>query len=410
MEDEIDLRKYILLLVNHWRWIVGLTLLLMGAAFFYSQWVLSPTYSAKAILFIVQPQYSINFDARFTTQNKTDLLFYGPVDTLAKADDIVQELYDAWLQEGKLALTAQEIKGMLSVEDSTPSSIELLVTSEDPEISAKLVNLWATILVQRIENVYTNKASEADNLLDQFTQAKTERETAQQALVDFQGQNELLLLQAELSVTQTTYAQFLVTQADITQGLENVESLQTQISGLPLEAEMSFANELTALLLQIKVYDTDRLILINIDAQPLTSTQTVREMQTHLEQLSNVLIQREQQIALKLEPLQVKALELQSQISAAQITEEQLNQRYKIASDTYLTLARKLEETKIFNEVTTGSVRLASQAIVPLSPSGPNTLLNTLLAGVFGVFLSVSGIFGRSIWKEMSQPSPTPSV
>lgn len=410
MEDEIDLRKYILLLVNHWKWIVGGAVVFALGTFVVSKWFLPPTYSANAILFIVQPQYSITFDTRFTTQNKTDLVYYGSVDQLAGADALIQEVHRVWNEEGNPALTFGEIKSMLEVVDSTSlSTIELVATSENPETAAKLVNLWANILVERTEEIYNNKATESDTLAEQFAAAETDRDLAQQALVDFQEQNEILTLQSQLTVTQRSYAQYLVTQAETRRGLQDIEALQTQISALPPDAEVSFDNDLTALLLQLKAYETDKLVLIDIDTQPITP-RTVRELRTQLDQLANVLTMRETQISQELGPLQAQILEIQGKLEAFQTTEDQLRQNYRIASDTYLTLARKLEETKIASEVPTGSVRLASNAIVPEVPSGPNTLLNTLIAGALGGFLSASFILGQSIWKEMTtQPEAFPA-
>ncbi len=158
----------------------------------------------------------------------------------------------------------------------------------------------------------------------------------------------------------------------------------------------------------MKVYNTENVAYFNLDSSAITSTRTVRELDNHLDQLSATLLAREDQIAGELPPLQTKILELQSKVTALQTTEEQLRQDYRIASDTYLTLSRKIEETKISNEVTSGSVRLASNAIAPEKPSGPKTLLNTLIAGVLGLFLSVSVVIGRSIWQDINTPSAKP--
>ncbi|HNB51508.1 MAG TPA: Wzz/FepE/Etk N-terminal domain-containing protein, partial [Anaerolineales bacterium] len=221
MEDEIDLRKYILLLVKNWVWIVGVPLLLAIAAFVVNKFVITPEYQAHAILFIVQPQYSLTFDTRFTTQNKTDLAYYGSVDDLAEADALIQEVHTIWTEGGNPHLTYSQVKGMLSVGDSSAvNTIELIAIAKDPETAAKLVNIWADVVVRKTEDVYSNKTSESVTLQDQFEQATAERDAAEQALVEFQQENTILTTQAELTVTQNIYTQYLTTQAEISQGVQ----------------------------------------------------------------------------------------------------------------------------------------------------------------------------------------------
>ncbi len=406
MEDEIDLQKYILLLINHWKWIAGASIVLALVAMVISLYVLSPTYEAKALILIIPPRYSLTFDPKFQTDSSPDLLYYRPVAQLAESDSTFQALYSAWLTEGgDTSLTLQAIDGMTKVEfDNVTSSLQLIVTSSDAEAAAKLVNLWATVMVKKANDLFDNTQESAGTLTDQFAQIQAERETAQQTLVEYEGQNEATLLTVRLSVQQTTYSQLLTDQAKLTGVLQDIETLQAQISDLPANQVVSFDTELTALLLQLKAFNLDTtLTQVQIDAQPAETPRTGRELTTHLEQLHTVLTAKKDTLTLQLAPLQTEMLSLQAQIKEKVTTQERLQQNYQIASDTYITLARKLKETEISSEVSGSIVKLASQSKIPTEPVGPRTMVNTLFAGVFGGIMSVFGIFAKDFWGNLPE-------
>ena len=70
-----------------------------------------------------------------------------------------------------------------------------------------------------------------------------------------------------------------------------------------------------------------------------------------------------------------------------------------MARETYVTMARKVEEVRIAAADTSGEVRLASQAAVPESPVGPRKKINTAVAGALGLMLGVFGAFAVEWWR-----------
>jgi uncharacterized protein involved in exopolysaccharide biosynthesis len=63
MEEEIDLRQYITVLMRRWYWIAGLALAAAVVAFGVSS-ILPPTYEATALVVVTQPRYLFQFDSR----------------------------------------------------------------------------------------------------------------------------------------------------------------------------------------------------------------------------------------------------------------------------------------------------------------------------------------------------------
>ncbi|RLC98999.1 MAG: hypothetical protein DRI77_03815, partial [Chloroflexi bacterium] len=66
MEEEIDLRVYVEVLVRNWKWIAGLALVAAVVAFVASSFI-PPTYEATALAAITKPRYVMQFDPRFET-------------------------------------------------------------------------------------------------------------------------------------------------------------------------------------------------------------------------------------------------------------------------------------------------------------------------------------------------------
>jgi uncharacterized protein involved in exopolysaccharide biosynthesis len=61
MEEEIDLREYVLVLLKYWKWILGTTLAAAMVALVVS-FFLPPTYEATALVVVKPPQYVMQFD------------------------------------------------------------------------------------------------------------------------------------------------------------------------------------------------------------------------------------------------------------------------------------------------------------------------------------------------------------
>jgi hypothetical protein len=96
LEEEIDLRKYIAILIKRWYWIVGLAVVASGLAFVMSSST-PPTYQATALVIALQSRYELQFDPRF--RNIPDSAIqsllesqYRTYPTLATSDDLLQQV------------------------------------------------------------------------------------------------------------------------------------------------------------------------------------------------------------------------------------------------------------------------------------------------------------------------------
>ena len=73
MEEEIDLREYIEVILRRWKWIGGITLAAVVTAAIVSFFVIAPVYEAKAGVVIVKSKSEITFDPKYRTLSEEEL-------------------------------------------------------------------------------------------------------------------------------------------------------------------------------------------------------------------------------------------------------------------------------------------------------------------------------------------------
>ncbi|MFQ6102252.1 MAG: GumC family protein [Anaerolineae bacterium] len=427
MEEEIDLRVYVEVLIRSWKWVVGLALVAAVAAFAVS-FLISPIYEAMALAAVTEPRYVMRFDPRFETVDSVQPA-YKAYPELATSDDLLQELLTSpnLLSEG--VETLQDLRGILEAKSGAdPSMVQLVVSSQDPEEAARVANAWAALFVARANEIYGAHSEDQGRFFeDQLERTQAELEAAEQALIEFQARNQGAVLEAQLASAQQDLQDYLVEQREIERAVRNARALQTHVAGQPTDGPATPGDNLAALLLQIQAFsirtsrpaqtaDYERGGALSVWLQPeseagssiqlqisdaalLSSERTVGELMASLDELVLTLEAWEEEIETHVAALEPQILALQQQLQEIQTEEDGLTRARDVARETHTTLARKVEEARIATQDTTGEVRLASQAAVPEKPVSPRKLLNTAVAGMLGLMLGVFGAFAVEWWR-----------
>ena len=423
MEEEIDLRQYVEVLIHYWKWIAGLALVAAVAALGVS-FLIPPTYEAMALVAVTEPRYVMRFDPRFETMNNIQPA-YQAYPELAASDDLLQDLMTHLtpLPEGVEAL--QDLRGMLEAKSGAdPSMVQLVVRSQNPEEAAHIANAWVELFTARANEIYgAHNEEQVGFFEDQSERAREELEAAEQALVTFQARNQGAVLDAQLASAQQDLQDYLVEQREIKRAVRNGRALRDSVADQPVDGQVSPGDDLTALLLQIQAFSvqTSRPVqssrpgqaasygaeleagpsvwLQISDATLLSSERTAGELVAFLDGLATTLEARAEEIKIQAAALEPQILVLQQQLQESQAEEDRLTCTRDVARETYVTLARKVEEVRIAAEDTSGEVRLASQAAVPEKPVSPRKLLNTAVAGALGLMLGVFGAFAVEWWR-----------
>ena len=259
MEDEIDLRFYANMLRRHWRMIAAVTLLAGVVALTVSS-VQPAKYQATALVLITRPLYQFQFSPAIQnlpdTANAQPALAGKAAVDLANGDALLQQV----LLDVGAALPPNErnlfaLRKMLKAKTgSDPSIINLSVTNRDPQRVADIANTWATFYVRRVNDLYGKSADQLTFFEAQLAQAKNDLDAADQALVDFQKQNDLAVRQAQLSAKQSALGDYLGMNESLIVLQQNIKNLQDQLARRPADSPSTLGDDLAQLMLQVSAF------------------------------------------------------------------------------------------------------------------------------------------------------------
>jgi len=411
MEEEIDLRVYVEVLIRYWKWIVGLALVAAVTAFVVSS-LLPPTYEASAVVIITQPRYQMQFDPRFETVGEWTPA-YKAFPTLAISDETLQGVIDthtpspeAHIEEWKLGTLAGMVE---ATSEGDPSLVVLKVHSRSPEDTAAIANLWADRFTTLGNSIYGGTEKDVTFFEEQVAQAKQVLDESDAALIEFQARNQASTVNAQLSSYRQTQTDYLADQRTIAYIVQDIQGLRDQLAQQPGGRATSLADDLTTLLLQIKAFNlletkdrdaqTTAPIQLQVNSAASLSDKSLAEQIAFLDDLVTTLEAKSSEIYGRLTELEPQILTLQQQLQEIDTENDRLTRACDLACETYMTLARKLEEARIAAQEENGVLQVGSYTAVPEKPVGPRRLLNTAVAGALGLMLGVFGVFAVEWWR-----------
>jgi capsular exopolysaccharide synthesis family protein len=396
MEEQLDIRKYVAMIGRWWRLIAICTVLAAVSAFVISS-LLPPTYEASAVIIIAEPQYQMQFDSRFPVEEWAPA--YNAFPTLAESDDVLGYVVEAYTPSPAARIedwSIQELSEMVEASSGgDPSLVVLTVSSHSPEDAAGIASAWADALVERGNGIYATSEDDVAFFEMQAAQAKEALDGADAALVAFQGQNQANILQAELSSLLRFQSDYLADQRAITYLLQDIQALRGQLARQPAGQPSSLTDDLTMLFLQIKAFNASASapIQLQVSSAESLSSKSLSEQTVFLDSLADTLEAKSAEVESQAVALEPEILTLQERLREIQIEEERLERARTLAHETYMALARKLEEARITAQGEEGVLQVGSHAAVPVEPAGPGRLINTALAGVVGGMLAVGVAF-----------------
>lgn len=224
VDDEIDLRKYLDILIKRWREILFFTFLVSAVSalgVFAYRLLQVPIYEAQASVAIVRTQTEVNFDERFTTSSgqppgnditsrRSALL--GLVYSGSIAERVVADLNGQLSeQERDPAYLLRQVKAELATQSRTGQSdlIWISVRAESPIRAAAIANAWAQYYVQEVNRIYGQVPNEMiASVQNELDQAQANYTEAQRALEQFLAESPLNTLRREMQETQLAIEAF----------------------------------------------------------------------------------------------------------------------------------------------------------------------------------------------------------
>ncbi|MBN1995612.1 MAG: hypothetical protein JW953_23190 [Anaerolineae bacterium] len=421
MEEEIDLRQYIAVLIKYWYWIVGLGVAAAIIAFGVSS-LMAPTYQATALVTATQPRYRLQFDSRFQTMPEQDiqqLLQRGSntYATLAASDEMFEQLVET------TGWDRQELQNNLQARSGEdPNLLALTVKGKNAEEVAQTANTWAEIFVEKANTLYGgNNEKDLEQIKQQQESVAQALAQADAALTTFREESGFGF-DSSRDVGQSSggssSSSSIVVFENNTADLSNFGLI-----GQRLQTKNKLLTDYEAALVQLRQMQREIELLsktTTADSSPVLVASLLSEMinagavkdaETHQIQLDSVdpvagladmekvLASRITAIEAEVEPLRADIAALQVELAAQQGRLEQLTRERDVIVETYETLSRKVQEAQL-ETFSNGKVKIASLAVLPTEPVSSGRLLNTVIAGVLGLMIGVFGAFAWEWWRE----------
>lgn len=404
MEEEIDLRQYVAVLIKYGYWIVGLAVVAAVVAFGVSTFI-PPTYQATALVTAVQPRYQLQFDPRFQNIPEWSIPTllqsqYRTYSTLAISDDMLQRVAD------QTGWSLSSLRGAVQAPaGSDPSLLTLTVTGENPQEVSKVANAWAEIFVTTANTLYGGNG-ELAHFKEQQERVAQSLTEADAALTAFRTENGFGFgSSTSTSSSSSSSSNFGL----IGQRLEANNKLLTDY-----ETELVRSHQMqreVELLAATTTNDTSPAVIAGLLSEMINTGVIAEENQAFqiklesvepvdaLAAMSQALAAQVSAIEAEIEPLQANIAALQAELAAKQEQLEQLIRRREVLAETYATLSRKVQEAEL-DISNSGQTKVASQAAAPTGPVSSRRMFNTATAGALGLMVGVFGAFAVEWWRK----------
>jgi uncharacterized protein involved in exopolysaccharide biosynthesis len=394
MDENFDVQRYLKILARYWRLIAALTLGAAAIAFVVSA-LMPPVYEAMALVIATEPLYQLQFDSRIANTPNTDQNSPNKaLPQLATADTVIQQLFDQFRNQlGEPDMTLAGFKGKLSARaGADPSVIQLTVSDEDAQLATLMSNAWAVNFVTFANELFQQHESGLTFFETQASDAKLTLANAEQALINYQSQYQGTILASQLQANTAELSNALQTRTSLRTLMANVGLLQERLAGQTGTTPANLSDDLSSLLLQLSSLNVTGSVPLQIQLtdSALSSGKTVDTQRAFLAGLLTSLQTRIQQTEDRINALQPQILSFQQKVQAASTEMDRLTRERDIARDTYLTLAKKVNETQISAKDTSGQLRTASSASIPTQPVGPRKTLNTVWGGCIGMMIGLA--------------------
>jgi len=437
VEEEIDLRAYLDVIIRRWKWIVAITLVAVITAAIVSFFLIAPLYEARAGVMIIKSKSEITFEPKYRTLTEEELARAGvdiasrrkALEALVASSSVAVEVM------AKLGPTLdpeeREVSILLEMVDmeTTGDLIYIAVRSTDPKKAAAIANAWGEVYETYVNELYSGRPQSAEDIGAQVVEGRETYEGAQEALAKFMGDNRIEILSREIGAKQNSLADYYATKQGLDRLIGDARALRDQ---LRKEPSSSTASDLSILLLRANAFTTSTSLPLqpstslplqpstSLPLQPSTSLPlqlqlslgqmaglegSAEEQLRNLDTLISVLDARREEVQSLIGEgsIQQEVLQLQEQLEREEARKREMTQARDLAWETYQTLARKAAEVEVSAQVTDTEVRFAVPAVEPKSPVAPKKKLNIAIAGVLGLMVGGFGAFLMEYLERMDQ-------
>jgi succinoglycan biosynthesis transport protein ExoP len=419
MEEEIDLREYVNVIVRRWKWIAGITLAVVVVAAIVNFFLLAPVYEAKAGVVIIKSRSEVTFEPKYRTLTEEELGQVGidinarrkALEALVKSSSVASEVI------ARLGSTLEpeerDVNTLLEMVETSANGdlVSIKVRGEDPGKVVAIANAWGEDYEEYVNKLYGGSPQSLGDIQAQVAEAESSYQEAEEALAEFTGDNQIDTLTREIGAKQNTLADYYSTKRQLDRLIADARALRDQSRREIASSPTGTGHSLSVMLLQASAFtllapELPAQLQLSLDEMTGLASSAEEQMQ-NLDALLSILEARQEEIQALIgeETLQQEVLQLQEQLEREEARKQELTSARDLAWETYNTLARKEAEVGVASQVTDTEVRFAVPAVEPKEPVAPQKGLNIAIAGMLGLMVAVLGAFAIEYFEGGDQRS-----
>ncbi|MEW6621765.1 MAG: Wzz/FepE/Etk N-terminal domain-containing protein [Bacillota bacterium] len=416
MEEEINLRELIEVLIRGKVLIAVITIVAVLVSGVFSFFIISPTYQAKATLLISQPNVrALEADSMFSvlleSVSQYPIMTMETLRRQVKNPDVLQAVIDS-VQAGREEMTSASLADKIEVQAVKDTRLlEISVNDKDPIFAAEIANMLSQEFINFINEQNKHRMSQSVSFLEKQIQIEgLKLDEAVAEMKKFLSQSpgvDELSKDIGAKLTQLTgFKTSMVNkqleleklQASLSSALEELE--QTPMT---LTTKKSVIDDplLSGLIKDTEDTDTSSLSAIGLETEEINPVyvsllQKISSNNITISQIETELIGLDREI----KSLTLQLEKLKAQYAEKKTLHEQLEQKVNTLRGTYRAFDRKYEEVRIAASAEMGdnTVTIMASAQVPEKPIAPKKRLNVAIAGVLGIMVGVFVVFFREFW------------
>ena len=383
--EEISLRELIEILIKRKKIIALITLVAIFFSVVLSFIILKPTYEAEMILMASNVSENLTSGAINTgnLENMLDALSKYPtmnIETYRQqitTPEVMEKTIKDLNLEGEYTIDSLADKIKLETIKDT-NLIRIKMENTDPEKAVAIVNRVGENFIQFVSENIKERATSSSEYVK--TQMEKEKEYYEEALLE---QKELLSQPrgaSELSL-------------ELNGKLEKITEYKNQLYDLNIRK--------SALEAAIKTSEATSSrgssIILNRESGNILIDDSTKLLKIELAEVQGAI----DKINESIETLQDEIEELQVELQEKKHQEDIVNQKVKLARQTYEAFMRKYEELRVTEsaEIGESNITVISRAYPPTKPVGPRKALNLAIATTLGLMVGVFTAFFIEYWQ-----------
>lgn len=429
MEEEINLRELIEVLLKGKVIIAAITAVAVLISGVLSFFVLTPTYQAKTTIMVNQPniqptESDSSVSIILDTLSQYPAMNLETYRTQVTNPEILQKVISKidfeveGEEDEEISLT--RFANKISVQNVADTNLlEIAVTDAEPAKAAEIANVLTHEFITFVNEQNKLRMEQSASILQAQMEVENEKlEAAVAEMQDFLAQSpgveELSRdISSKLSMLTNFKTSLVNKELELEQLNTSLNEAKQELANTPqtLTVKKSVIDDplLSGLIKDTDAKDTTALSDISLETEELNPvylnlTQRISSNNISIAQTETELLGLKREIDVITGQLE----ELQKEYAEKITIHEQLEQKVNTLRSTYRAFANKYEETRIAASAEMGdnTVSIMASAQIPENPIAPNKKLNVAIAGVLGIMIGVFTVFFREFWKN-SDPKIT---